>query len=298
MVKFSIQISTKNRIADLTLTLDKISVLLVQSELECVVFDDGSSDGTYEFVTNNYPEIILHRNIDSKGYLFCRNKMLNETRAAYTISLDDDAHFLSDDPLQKIESHFNSHPKCGLIAFRIFWGLEPPDSQASHEITERVKGFVGCGHAWRMDSWRQIPNYPEWFEFYGEETFASLCLFKDDIEVHYLPSVLIHHRVDLKKRRMAPGFSARYRNSLKADYFLYFLFYPMHVVPGKIAYSVWKQLTTKILRGSPALFFPLSGAVLKIFGNTPNLIKHRMGFTPQQYKGFQELKDTKIYWKP
>jgi hypothetical protein len=41
-------------------------------------------------------------------------------------------------------------------------------------LVENVKSFVGCGHAWRMKAWHEIPNYPEWFEFYGEENYASL----------------------------------------------------------------------------------------------------------------------------
>jgi hypothetical protein len=41
-----------------------------------------------------------------------------------------------------------------------------------------LQSFVGCGHVWRMDAWRTIENYPEWFYFYGEEDFASYLLFK------------------------------------------------------------------------------------------------------------------------
>jgi glycosyltransferase involved in cell wall biosynthesis len=47
---FSILISTKNRLADLNFTLDKIDYLFQKDTIECVVFDDGSTDGTYEFL--------------------------------------------------------------------------------------------------------------------------------------------------------------------------------------------------------------------------------------------------------
>jgi hypothetical protein len=41
---FSILISTKNRLSDLAFTLGKIKYLLKNDNVECVVFDDGSSD--------------------------------------------------------------------------------------------------------------------------------------------------------------------------------------------------------------------------------------------------------------
>ena len=46
---FSILISTKNRIIDLAFTLDKINYLIQKNEVECVVFDDGST----AFFNNN-----------------------------------------------------------------------------------------------------------------------------------------------------------------------------------------------------------------------------------------------------
>jgi glycosyltransferase involved in cell wall biosynthesis len=106
---FSILITTKNRLTDLLFTLEKINYLLQKDTVECVVFDDGSSDGTYQYVKQNFPNIQLERNIVSKGYLFCRNKMLNETKATYAISLDDDAHFVTANPLESIQNNFEEN---------------------------------------------------------------------------------------------------------------------------------------------------------------------------------------------
>src|SRR5690606_22784270 len=166
---FSIQISTKDRIDDLRQTLSSLQALIGRKDVECVVYDDGSSDGTADFVRDCFPQIKLRRNEQSKGYLFCRNAMLNETSAEIAITLDDDANFLSDNPLEETKRWFDNHPDCGLIAFRIFWGIEPPKSTISNEEPEIVRGFVGCGHAWKTSVWRSVSDYPEWFEFYGEE---------------------------------------------------------------------------------------------------------------------------------
>src|SRR5690606_33502883 len=130
-----------------------------------------------------------------------RNELLNLTKAKYAITLDDDAHIVTQHSLEIIETFFEMHKKCAVIAFRIFWGKDAPDHVNHNLENTQVKGFVGCGHVWRMDAWRSIPNYPEWFVFYGEEEFASYQLFKNNWEVHYVPDVLVHHRVDIKNRK-------------------------------------------------------------------------------------------------
>jgi glycosyltransferase involved in cell wall biosynthesis len=294
---FSILISTKNRRDDLLFTLRKISGLTERNDVQCVVFDDGSDDGTFNAVKSNFPKVMLLRNKVPKGYLFCRNKMLDETTADFAISLDDDAHFLSENPIEIIRNHFAGNPKCGLIAFRIFWGKDEPENTVTSETTERVKSFVGCGHAWRMNAWRDISDYPEWFGFYGEENFASLELFRKNWVIHYLPAVLVQHRVDMKARSQSPDFAFRYRRSLRSDWHLYFLFYPVLKIPKKLGYSIWMQLN-KIAKGNSRMIVPTFRALLDVIIAVPNYIRFRNGFTSETYKKYMNLKEARIFWKP
>ena len=296
---FSILITTKNRIADLQFTLVKMQHLLDRRDVECVIFDDGSDDGTFDFVNDNYPKIILNRNQVSKGYLFCRNKMLNETKADFAISLDDDAHFITENPLEFIQKHFEENNHCGLIAMRIFWGLEAPKEVSNSQQSHRVKGFVGCGHVWRMKAWRDIPNYPEWFKFYGEENFASLQLFKKNWKIHYVPQLFVQHRVDMKERsKSVKEFAFRYRRGIRADWCNYFLFTPISKIPRKMAYSIWIQFKNKIFKGNFKIIKPLFLAILDLVLFIPKLIKHRNSLTLQEYIAFCELDEVKIYWQP
>ncbi len=295
---FSILITTKNRIIDLAFTLDKIKYLLKENSVECVVFDDGSTDGTYQYVKENFPLVQLHRNAVSKGYLFCRNKMLNETEAAFAISLDDDAHFVTDNPLKIIKDYFDSNANCGLVALRIFWGLQEPNSIVSAEEPQRVKGFVGCAHVWRMKAWQDISHYPEWFVFYGEEDFASYQLFKKNWTVNYLPEVLVHHRVDVKSRRNNSDYGIRLRRSLRSGWYLYFLFYPIRIIPEKMGYSIWIQLKLKVFKGD---FIALKAILLAIFDlvlATPKIIRDSNRLSLQEYDAYHKIPNTKIYWQP
>jgi glycosyltransferase involved in cell wall biosynthesis len=293
-----ILISTKNRCDDLLFTLAKIDQLLNEN-VSCVVFDDGSVDNTYEKVKEKHPQLSIRRNEQSKGYLYCRNVMLNESTADIAISLDDDAHFLIDNPIEIIHDYFLNNPQCGLIAFRILWSKTPYEAKPSDEKITQVQGYVGCGHAWNMKAWHKIPNYPEWFEFYGEETFAALQLFKKRIEIHYLPQLFIQHRVDLKQRTIVSNdFSYRHRRSLRACWFNYFLFFPFSKIPKLMLYSLWMQFRNKIFKGNVKVVKPLFLAIFDILITLPKLIKHRNSLTSKEYNAYLKLNDAKIYWKP
>lgn len=295
---FSVLITTKNRKVDLAFTLSKMSSLLQDKTVEFVVYDDGSTDGTYQYLQVHYPNIKTKRNLISKGYIYCRNKMLNETQATYAISLDDDAHFVTQSPLLAVERHFVENPNCGLIALRIFWALSGTDKIVSNEKTSRVKSFVGCAHVWRMDAWKDVPNYPEWFVFYGEEDFASYQLLKKGWEVHYLPEVLVNHRVDLKLRKKNTDYAIRLQSSLRAGWYLFFLFYPLNVIPRKMAYSIWMQLKLKVFKGDMKALQAICLAVIDLLIAIPKILKNSNRMTQTEFSAYQKLNDTKIYWVP
>ena len=201
MIQFSILISTKNRLEDLKITLQKISHLLQRDDVECIIYDDGSTDNTSEFLKEKHQNIQLLTNKKSKGYIYNRNYLLNNCKGKYAISLDDDSNFITENCLEIIEEHFKVNENCGVIACRIFWSKEEPLIIHTNEVVQKVSGFVGCGHIWNIDAWKKIPNYPEWFEFYGEEDFASLQLVKKGLEIHYLPEILVQHRVNVSARK-------------------------------------------------------------------------------------------------
>lgn len=296
---FAIHISTKNRKTDLLFTLKQIESFMNRSDTEVVVFDDGSTDGTFEAVLKEFPQVVLHRNEKSKGYLYCRNQMLNQTQADYAISLDDDAHFLTENPLEQIQNYFEQNSACGVIAFRLYWSLEPPQNTATRQTPGLVKSYIGCGHAWRISAWRDVPDYPEWLEFYGEENIASLYLFQKGWEVCYLPTVLVHHRVDLKKRAQSnKDFAFRYRRSIRSGWYLFLLFYPKYIGYKTVLYSITKQLTTKIFKGDFKVILPLFLAVIDLLLALPKIFKYQNKLSLSAYQKYSKLKEDNIYWEP
>jgi glycosyltransferase involved in cell wall biosynthesis len=295
---FAILITTKNRLKDLIFTLNEINYLLERSDVECILCDDGSIDGTFDYINEHFPEITIFRNETSKGLIFSRNALLEKTTAKYAISIDDDLHFITKNPLEIIESYFNNKPLCGLISFRIFWSKGNLESTFTSDTPMRVKSFAGGAHAWKMSAWKSIPNYPEWFIFYGEEDFAAYQLFKKNIEIHYLPSVLVHHRVDVLARKSNQDYQLRLRRSFRSGWYLYFLFYPLSVIPKKLVYTLWIQLKTKTIKGDFKATLGIVQALFDVVINFPKLLKQSNRLTTKEYQAILKLPPSKLYWKP
>ncbi|KAB1067027.1 glycosyltransferase [Tamlana haliotis] len=295
---FSILITTKNRLEDLKQTLRELMVFIDNNEVEFIICDDGSTDGTSNFIATKYKTICLIKNNKSEGLIYSRNKLLALTKAKYAITLDDDAHIVSKNSLEIIETFFKSHPKCAVMALRVFWGKTLPVNLNCNKASLRVQGFVGCGHVWRMEAWRDIPYYPDWFVFYGEEDFASYQLFKKGWNIVYNPNVLVHHRVDVKSRKKQKDYRLRLRRSLRSGWYLYFLFYPINKIPKRLVYTFWQQIKKKTFKGDVKATIAIFQAMGDVVYNFPRLIKYANRLTNGEFKEYQKLPDTKLYWKP
>lgn len=295
---FSILITTKNRVAELGVTLKSIAFLIERNDVECIVWDDGSNDGTYAYVKTEFPEIRLYSNERSKGLIYSRNRLLEKAKGKYAISLDDDAHFLTDNVLQHIGAYFEAHDNVGLLTFRVFWGIIPPKSYKETEPAHIVSGFVGCGHVWHIEDWKAIPNYPEWFLFYGEEQFAALQLFKKKKAILYTPEVLVHHRVDMTARKVHKDYLQRQRRSLRSGWYLYFLCYPKRIMFKKFLSSLWSQLKRKTLKGNISATKAILLALFDVVFHLPYFFTNKYRLTYPEYLKYNKVPKEVIYWFP
>jgi len=297
--KFSIVITTKDRIADLKLTLLKIDYLLKRKDVELVVIDDGSSDDTFKFLENEYPKCKLLRNEVSKGLIHNRNVLNEIATGELLISLDDDLHFLTQNPLEIIEQYFNEYKNCAVISFRIFWSKQETVNHFTTENASIVNSFAGGAHCFRKSMWNAIPNYPEWYQFYGEETFAALHLFKKHFEIHYVPEILVQHRVELKSRGLdSSQYKLRLKRHLRADWFNYFLLYPINEALKSLLYSIGMKIKSIFFKNNYKLMIPLLLALKDLVVFSPKLIKNRQPLTQLEFKKYKKLNPVKIYWQP
>ncbi len=295
---FSILITTKNRVNDLAFTFDKIKYLLDREDVLCIVCDDGSTDGTTSFLQKHYPNIELIQNRKSRGLIYSRNRLLSMVSTDFAVSIDDDLHFVTPNPLELIRAFFEQHPYAAVLGFRIFWGKDEPQSSATTEEVVLMQSYAGGAHAFRMKAWRDIPDYPAWFIFYGEENFASYQLFKKNWNIFYLPDVLVNHRVDVKSRKNNADYVVRTRRALRSGWYLFFLFYPLKTIPRKIAYSLWMQFKLKVFKGDFKALQAIVLALLDLVWNIPRILKNSNRLSKEEYNAYNQLPETKLYWHP
>jgi len=295
---FSILITTKNRLTDLVFTLGKIQYLLDREDVVCLICDDGSTDGTAPYLQTHYPEIRIIQNPKSQGLIYSRNRLMGLVTTEFAISLDDDLHFITHNPLKIISDFFNHHSDAAVLSFRIFWNKTEPKTTETSDKSMSMQSYAGGAHAFRMKAWNEIPNYPDWFIFYGEENFASYQLFKRKWQVYYLPEIFVHHRVDIKSRKQHKDYIERQRRSLRSGWYLFFMFHPIKTIPRKMGYSLWIQFKNKVFKGDFKVLLAIGLAVLDLVWNIPKIIKNSNRLTQKEYQEYQRLAETKLYWQP
>lgn len=293
---FTILITTKNRREALAFTLQKIGFLLARPEVECILCDDGSDDGTSGFLLENYPEIRLIRHQKSLGLMASRNDLMAAVRTPFAISIDDDLHFITTDVLEQLTRFFEEHPRAAVASFRIYWSQDEPVTTDTAWQPKPMQGYAGGAHAFRMEAWRGIRPYPEWFRFYGEEDFASFQLFRQGWEVWLLPGILVNHRVNIAQRKRHADYTARLRRSLRAGWYLFFLFYPAKVIPRRLAYSVWMQVRLKVFRGDWRALVALLLAATDLVAHLPRLLRERDALSQEEFRAFNDQASTQLYW--
>ena len=297
-MQITVLIATRNRVKELQTTLKKSAFLLHNKEVEFIICDDNSSDGTCQYISQNYPEIKLLKNKSQKGIFYCRNLMFNHVKTKYAITIDDDINFIYPFEIIDVVNYFEANSECAVMAFRIFWGVDLPNSLDCDELPIKVKSFGAGAHAIKMEDWNTIPKLPEWFIFYGEEDFISIQLFKKRKEVHYTPNFFVQHRVNLKNRKKDKDYQIRLRRSLRSGWYLYILFYPWALIPKRFLYTVWVQFKNKVFKGDFKAFVAIIQAMGDVVINMPRLLKNTNRLSKKEFFEYSKLPEAKLYWSP
>src|SRR4051794_23677222 len=88
----TILITSKDRRDELRVAIDS-AVRQTGADIEVLVIDDGSSDGTSAMVAEEFPEVRLVRNDRPTGYPHARNQAAALATAPVIVTIDDDAEF-------------------------------------------------------------------------------------------------------------------------------------------------------------------------------------------------------------
>ena len=105
---------------------------LQRTDIEVIVTDNGSTDGTLEWLHNTYPMVRVIALKENKGVAFARNRALEVAQGEYLLILDNDI-CITDEAISGLEDYMDSHPDVGMAGCR----LQYP----SGEIQESCKEY-------------------------------------------------------------------------------------------------------------------------------------------------------------
>lgn len=165
----TVVITTKNRIEDLRKAV--ASALAQSAAPEVIVVDDGSTDGTSEAMAREFPEVRVHREDQSLGYIAQRNRGARMAKSPIVFSIDDDAVFSSARVVEHTLREFD-HPQVGAVAIPfIDVNRSPEIKQRAPTVAEVFVGysFIGTAHALRRELFLKLGGYRELLIHQGEE---------------------------------------------------------------------------------------------------------------------------------
>ncbi len=96
----------------------------------CTVIDDGSTDGTVEFIQEKYPWVHVISNADNKGPSIRRNEAIEATKSPLIAILDSDI-VLDPKWTEEQVKFLMKEPYCGIVGSKLVYFDEPQKLNAS-----------------------------------------------------------------------------------------------------------------------------------------------------------------------
>jgi len=195
--RLSIVFLNFNRLAETRYSVDFLrDVLAIRNDCEVIAVDNGSEDGTADYLAAQADfliPVLLPDNEGIAGY----NVGFDQAKGDIVLVLDDDSHPFDNTCLDRLIALFDERPEVGLIACRIedkqgrrAWSWHLPEvDQAGPSMA-----FVGCGFAIRRSVFEAIGWYPAAFFLYQNEMDVAIQTRMKGYEIYYEPACRVVHR--------------------------------------------------------------------------------------------------------
>jgi len=197
-----------------------------QIDFEVIVSDNGSSDGSIEFIRNQFPKLRIVENGANLGFAKGNNAGIKVAKGEFVLILNPDT-IIRDHALEKLVVFAEKHSDAGAFGCRVLnpdgsyqfparplptvngWLMGalclawlgrltewfPSDRYCGWEgITERPIGFQsGCCILFRGDVLRKLEGFDERFFYHFEETDLCYRVWKSGLRVLFSPTAEITH---------------------------------------------------------------------------------------------------------
>ena len=229
----SVVILTWNRRDDLTETLEKLSHDAYPN-LEIIVVDNASTDGTAEFVADRFPHVKLIQEESNRG-IAGYNSGFRSAKGEFIVAIDSDS-YPHKDAISKSVEIFHQYEDVGIVAFDVHTPTELSlASENPAPSMEEVTGYHGAGVAFRREVFEKVGYWYEPFFLYFNEMDHALRSVKAGFKIVRTPDIRAFHKSSVVSRPSENGPYYYVRNALWVVWRNYPLF-PMIFATLKIIY--------------------------------------------------------------
>ena len=195
----SVVVTTKDRRDELNMALR--TTLQQSIPLELIVIDDGSTDGTAEFVRSEFPRAIFHRSEKSEGLVAQRNRGARLATTPFIVSIDDDCEFVSPTTVERTLELF-THPRVGAVSIpyiNVKQERLPRTCAPAADGVYVTPAYVGCAHVLRRDVFLGLGGYRGSIFRQGEEVDFCIRLLDAGYVVRLGSAPPLHHLESAKR---------------------------------------------------------------------------------------------------
>lgn len=290
----TVNILSFNRKDELRNTLNKVYEQDYKN-IEVIVVDNASSDGSQEMVEREFSSvhlIKLKKNIGIAGW----NEGFKIANGEYVLVLDDDS-YPEEYAIEIAVNEISSNQLYGIIAFSVF-NLERKEYETQNFIEGEVKAFIGCGALIRKTLFSIVGFYSELFFIYLHEEDFCIRVIDKGYRILFFPKSKVIH-LNSKKNRMI--------NSSKVDKRRYYyglrnilIFLFLYFNTSKVLTRMIKISIGRILFGiSHGCFFAAINAILSFLYHMVNIYKQRsvVSIQTQEYFQYGRILGGILYWE-
>lgn len=159
--------------------------------LQIMVVDNASSDGTREAVSARYPRVevlSLPYNVGISGWDFG----IANTAAEYIVCLDDDSA-PDPDAIERMVALFERSPRTAIVPFNIYGGAFSTEEWAAMPAS-RMVGYINCGVGLRRCAVVEAGFNDRDFFLYSNEWDLAVRILNRGHEIAFDPAIRAHHR--------------------------------------------------------------------------------------------------------
>lgn len=215
-------------------------------DLEIILVDNASKDGSVTMVRRSFPEVRLIENTENVGFVRANNQAIARCQGRYVLLLNSDTYVLSNSLVNTVQ-FMNDHPKAGIAGVRLLnpdgtfqasytpfptlwreflilsglgrWLIRPTFPSfgpRSKKGPRQIKGYMeGAYLMARREAIDQIGGLDERIFMYAEDVDWCYRFHQTGWEVWYLPEApIFHHGGQSTKKRKGRLEAELYRSRI------------------------------------------------------------------------------------